>query len=99
MGSDLAYKDFGVDDKDILGAILYHTTGKADMTVMEKVIYASDKIEPTRGFDSSSLITAMKNDFESGFVTVLKANQEFFHIKGIDFDNELTESCFKYYLK
>ena len=98
VGAHLAMKDFGVEDEEILGAIMFHTTGKADMTDMEKVIYAADKIEPTRGFDSRSLIDSMKKNIKSGFVTVLKANLEFFHSKSIDFDNELTKTCFDYYL-
>jgi len=48
-GAALARDVFGVDD-DIYSAILWHTTGKPDMTVLEKVIYLADFIEPTRDF-------------------------------------------------
>ena len=98
VGAHLAMKDFNIEDEEVLGAIMYHTTGKAGMTVMEKVIYAADKIEPTRGFDSSSLINEMKNDCEKGFEIVLDANLKYLDEKGIDFDNKLSESCFRYYL-
>ena len=41
---------YGADD-EIYNAILWHTTGKANMTLLEKVIYLADYIEPNRDFD------------------------------------------------
>ena len=38
-------------DEDIFNAILYHTTGRPEMTLSEKLIYLADYIEPTRTFD------------------------------------------------
>ena len=69
------------------------------MSLLEKCIYASDKIEPTRGFDSSDLINAMKVNIEDGFIVVLKANQEYFIVKKVPYDNPLTKECFEFYLK
>lgn len=47
-GSFLAETVYGVDDQDILNAIKYHTTGRAQMSMLEKIIYVSDFIEPMR---------------------------------------------------
>ena len=41
---------YGADD-EIYNAILWHTTGKANMTLLEKVISLADYIEPNRDFD------------------------------------------------
>ena len=49
-GAALARDVFGADD-EIYNAILWHTTGKANMTLLEKVIYLADYIEPSRDFD------------------------------------------------
>ncbi len=38
-------------DQDIVDAIAYHTTGRADMTLLDKIIYLADYIEETRDFD------------------------------------------------
>ena len=38
-------------DEEIIGAVKYHTTGRADMTLAEKIIYLSDYIDCTRTFD------------------------------------------------
>lgn len=35
---------------DIYEAIFWHTTGKADMTLLEKLLYIADYMEPTRDF-------------------------------------------------
>lgn len=46
--SRLAQKVYGVDDPDILNAILYHTIGRPEMSPLEMVIFLADKIEPSR---------------------------------------------------
>lgn len=46
-GAETARAEFGVSD-DIYNAIRWHTTGKPDMTLLEKIIYLADYIEPTR---------------------------------------------------
>ena len=38
-------------DEDIISAVRYHTTGRADMTLIEKIIYLADYIEPTRKYE------------------------------------------------
>ena len=99
LGEKIAKEDFAVVDEEILGAIKYHTTGKSDMNWLEKLIYAVDKIDPTRSYDSSELIAAMVKDVEEGFLTVLKANAEFLIKKHQSINNKLTEECFNFYLK
>lgn len=44
-GAYLAGEEFGVDDMEILSAIRWHTIGKLDMTLFEKIIFLADKIE------------------------------------------------------
>lgn len=48
-GAAVARDVFGVDD-EIYTAIYWHTTGHADMTKLEKIIYLADYIEPNRAF-------------------------------------------------
>ena len=98
LGEMLAKRDFEVVDEEILNAIKYHTTGRKDMCWLEKLIYAADKIEPTRGFDSSDLIKAMEENLNQGFITVLKANYEYLSKNKKSIDNRLSDECFKAYL-
>ena len=50
-GADYAKSAYGVDDPDILRAIRLHTTGDAGMTLLDKVIYLADMIEPSRSYE------------------------------------------------
>ena len=50
VGAYLVEKEAGITDRDILDAIAYHTTGRIGMTVLEKVVYLADYIEPGRSF-------------------------------------------------
>ncbi|MDO5389597.1 MAG: bis(5'-nucleosyl)-tetraphosphatase (symmetrical) YqeK [Eubacteriales bacterium] len=48
LGAYLAKTEYGVDDVDVIRAITYHTTGRPDMSVLEKIVYIADYIEPMR---------------------------------------------------
>ena len=48
-GAYLAKEKYNIDD-EIFDAILYHTTGKEDMSLLTKIIYIADYIEPMRAF-------------------------------------------------
>lgn len=97
MGEYLAKKDFNIDDIDILNAIKYHTTGRSNMSLLEKLIYVSDKIEPRRKYNTIELINACINDFNFAFITILKHNKQYIE-KTKHITNKNTLSCFKYYL-
>ena len=51
IGSYVVKEVFNIDDEEILNAIKYHTTGKENMTKLEKIIYIADMIEPSRDFE------------------------------------------------
>lgn len=48
LGACIAEKEYDVDNVRILDAIRYHTTGRPDMNMLEKMIYLADYIEPGR---------------------------------------------------
>lgn len=48
LGAYLAKEKYGVEDPEILSAIAWHTTGRPDMSMLEKIIYIADYIEPAR---------------------------------------------------
>ncbi|MFX3624466.1 MAG: bis(5'-nucleosyl)-tetraphosphatase (symmetrical) YqeK [Ectobacillus sp.] len=50
VGAYLVEKEAGITDPDILQAITYHTSGHEKMTMLDKVIYVADYIEPGRKF-------------------------------------------------
>ncbi|NSW89605.1 MAG: HD domain-containing protein [Firmicutes bacterium] len=50
VGAYIAEADYGIKDEAILEAIRVHTTGKENMSMLEKIIFISDYIEPGRKF-------------------------------------------------
>ena len=48
VGALLAEKKYDIEDQEVLSAIRWHTTGKPDMTLLEKIVYVADYIEPKR---------------------------------------------------
>ena len=99
LGAKLAKEEFGIEDEEILSAIACHATGKGNMTQTDMILYASDKIEPNRGYDSSGYIASCKANYLEGFKIVLQANMDFYHEQGYKFtDNRLTIEAVKQYL-
>lgn len=62
VGAIFARQQFNVEDEDILNAIRYHTTGRAGMSAIEKVIYIADLIEPERSFPGIEKLRDTVND-------------------------------------
>lgn len=48
VGSYIAMQKYNIHDTDTINAILNHTTGRPDMSLLEKIVYISDYIEPGR---------------------------------------------------
>ncbi|MBR4667901.1 MAG: bis(5'-nucleosyl)-tetraphosphatase (symmetrical) YqeK [Butyrivibrio sp.] len=48
VGMYLAKTKYEIEDSDILNAIRWHTTGREDMSLLEKIVYIADFIEPNR---------------------------------------------------
>ena len=49
----------GIDDPMVLDALRYHTTGRANMTVLDKIVYLADYIEVNRTFDGVEEVRAL----------------------------------------
>lgn len=62
VGAMIAEKTFGVTTPDILNAVRYHTTGRAGMSKLEKVIYIADLLEPGRDFPGIKTLREIMNE-------------------------------------
>lgn len=75
VGSFLAMKKYGVTDRDVINAILNHTTGRPGMSTLEKIIWLSDYIEPGRK-NAPNLEEIRKLAFEDLDKALLKALED-----------------------
>ncbi len=84
LGAVLAREQYGVTDGDILSAISLHTTGKPDMTALDKVVYLADMIEPHRKYDDIERIRRMidMNSLDDIMIAAFDASLSFVIQKG-----------------
>ena len=84
-GATFAKEDFGIEDKEILDAICYHTTGRGDMNTLEKIVYLADKIEPSRNYtDLTPIREAAEKDLDSAMRMTAAAVRDKFVSQGRD---------------
>ena len=97
LGAEVACKEYGVNDQEVLSAIRYHTTGKAKMGTLDKLIYLADMLEPLRDFPGvERLREIVEEDFEKGFLECVKQSIKRLEKSGRDI-YYLTMECYDYY--
>lgn len=73
LGAKIAKAEYGVNDKDVLDAIMCHTVAKENMSLLDKIIYIADMIEPMRDFDGvDELRKAAYENIDKAFILGLK---------------------------
>ncbi|MGZ0052837.1 bis(5'-nucleosyl)-tetraphosphatase (symmetrical) YqeK [Brevibacillus gelatini] len=77
-GAIVIQYDLGVTDPDILQAVRYHTTGRAGMSLLEKVVCVADYIEPNRSFPGVEKIRALADkDLDAALALALGGTIQF----------------------
>ncbi|HCX65877.1 MAG TPA: phosphohydrolase [Eubacteriaceae bacterium] len=59
VGRVVAKEELGITDEEVLEAIENHTTGDVDMSMLEKIIYLADFIEPTRQYQGVEALRSL----------------------------------------
>lgn len=100
LGAYYAKKKYDVDDEEILSAISYHTTGHPDMTLLEKIIFVSDYIEPNRRMikDLPEIRKEAYTDIDKCVIHIIKNTLEYLKEKNVVID-EMTEKTYEFYVK
>lgn len=98
LGAFLAKEKYGIADEEILNAIQYHTTGRGGMSMLEKIIFVADYIEPGRN-KASHLLKIRQlafQDIDSALVNILEDTLVYLEEKG-DAIDPATKSTLAYY--
>lgn len=97
-GSVLAAEKFGADDEDMLNAIRYHTTGRPGMSLLEKIIFVADFIEPGRNVAPNlPLIRRMAfSDIDEAMLKILYDTLVYLNSTGNPVD-PMTQKTYDYY--
>ena len=77
-GAYYVKNELGINDKEILNAIKYHTVGAKDMTLLEKIVYIADAIEYGRNYQSVVEIReeTFKN-LDNGIIMEIEHKEEY----------------------
>lgn len=98
LGAIRAKEKYHVEDRAVLEAIKYHTTGKPAMTELEKIIYIADYIEPNRKMlpGLPEIRTTAFRDLNRAMVLILKNTLAYLREKGV-FIDPMTLETYEYY--
>lgn len=98
LGAYVAKAKYDVTDENILSAITWHTTGKPDMTLLEKIVYIADYIEPKR--DKAPNLAIVRKlafqDLDECMYKILADTLAYLEENPKDIDNA-TKDAFLYY--
>lgn len=100
LGAYLAKEKYGVNDPEILSAIQWHTTGRPNMTTLEKIIFTADYIEPGR-CKAENLPQVRRLAFHDLNLTVCRILEDTLHYldSGHGEIDPMSRSAFRYYHK
>ncbi|WP_455717955.1 bis(5'-nucleosyl)-tetraphosphatase (symmetrical) YqeK [Anaerosporobacter sp.] len=93
-----AKSEYGIEDEEILQAMAYHTTGKPDMSKLEKIVFLADYIEPSRRMipGLTEIRKLAFEDLDLAVYTTLKNTLNYLKSNGQTIDNTTIEA-YEYY--
>lgn len=71
IGAEICKNEFGFTE-DMVNAVRYHTTGRENMSMLEKIIYLADATEETRGYNAQEYVDYVINDIDDALFKVCK---------------------------
>ena len=83
VAADIAEREYGISDSEILEAIWYHTIGRPSLCKLAKIIYVADYIEPQRQIEGVDLIrqVAQTGDIDKALLMTIE-NQMAYLLQG-----------------
>lgn len=98
LGAYFAEYEYGITDSEILDAITYHTSGRPAMTMIEKIVYLADYIEPGRKKipGLAEVRTAAFDDIDTAVCMTAESTLAFLKRAGRKVD-PMTEKTCQYY--
>ena len=83
VGAFIAKDVYGIEDEEILDAIYYHTTGKADMSDLCAIVYLADAIEDSRDYSGVEKLRELaKESLWDAVLAYTERSIEFIKSKG-----------------
>lgn len=99
VGADMSRRKYGIEDEEICNAVRYHTTGRPEMSLLEKIIFIADYLEPHRN-EQEDLPVVRKQvftDIDLALRTILSNTLSYLKESGKPIDS-MTEKTYEYYI-
>ena len=97
IGANICKENFKFS-QDMVNSIMYHTTGRPGMSILEKIIFLADATEENRNYCPKTYVDLIKKDINLGIVEICKwvlnflfTNNKLIHKNTLD--------CYNYYLE
>ncbi|MBP6491732.1 MAG: bis(5'-nucleosyl)-tetraphosphatase (symmetrical) YqeK [Clostridia bacterium] len=90
--------EYNITDQDMINAVSYHTTGRANMSRLEKIIYLADAIEPNRNYPGVEKVRELAfQDLDKACLLSLEHSIDYVNCRGLylDQDTMLARDCIK----
>jgi len=98
MGAVVAEKVLMIENKDILNAIKYHTTGRPKMSKLEQVIFVADYTEPNRTYANCIAVRELWGNLDKAVYEILKQKLDKVTGLGLNLHPD-TLAAYEYYKK
>lgn len=83
LAAKIASDKYAIKDQDILNAISYHTTCRENMSLLEKIVFMGDYIEPSRDFRGIEEIRKLAfDDLDGSLILAIDTNIKFLLERG-----------------
>ncbi len=97
VGEYLAREKYGITSPDILNAIRFHTTGRENMSLLERIVFVADYIEPGRR--QAPNLTEIRQlaftDLDAAMLKILEDTLSYLKATGSELD-PMTEITYEY---
>ena len=93
VAADYMEEEFSIEDEEMLNAVRFHTTGRKGMTLLEKILFLADAIEPNRKYPGVDELRSMaEHDLDKACLMSLTRTIDYVKSQGQDLDPRTLEA-------
>jgi len=93
IAADALQNTYQIYDEDICNAVRFHTTGRAGMSLLEKILYLADAIEPNRSYPGVEKLRLLAyKDLDAACLQALQNTMRYVAENGLELDHNTLEA-------
>ncbi|MEG0662821.1 MAG: bis(5'-nucleosyl)-tetraphosphatase (symmetrical) YqeK, partial [Anaerovoracaceae bacterium] len=89
IAAAIMQREYQIEDEDLLNGVSFHTTGRAGMSLLEKIVFIADSIEPGRTYEGVAELRALaEQDLDKACLCSLERTVAFVQQQGLKVDED-----------